>query len=113
VINLVQDVSRLQKENRSLVDDAHKLRTEIASLSMASRIEQYALDSLGLQRVKMDQIVTLVPEESAEAPTDRFATMVSSIKRVADYLPAMSEAKAASDELKPIRFEPGDTGAGE
>jgi cell division protein FtsL len=110
VIGLVREVSLLQKESRCLVDDAHKLRTEIAALSMASRIEQYSIDSLGLQRVSLDRMVTLIPEESREAPADQLATMFSSMKRVAEYLPTFSEAKAAHRQLEPIRFESDEAG---
>jgi len=105
VIGLVQQVSRLQKENRQLIDDTHKVQSEIAALSMASRIERYAADSLGLARVGTDCLYTLVSEESSQAPADQLATVLSSIKRVADYLPEVSDANAARNQLEPIRFE--------
>jgi cell division protein FtsL len=113
VINLVKEVSALDKENRSLVDDAHKIQTDIAALSMATRIELYALDTLGLQRVRADHLYTLIPEATREFSSDDLTTMISSIKRVAECLPVLTEAQAAAQELQPIRFEPADNGEGQ
>lgn len=110
VIGLAQQVSHLKKENKQLIDDAHKVQSEIAALCMSSRIEQYALDSLGLKRVSTDRLYTLVTEDVSEAPSDQLATVLSSIKRVADYLPEVAEAKAAHSQLEPIRFDTDDEG---
>jgi len=111
VIELVQQVSRLKKENGRLIDNSHKVQSDIAALSMASRIERYAVDSLGLTRVSTDCLYTLVTEEVRQAPSDQLATVLSSIKRVADYLPEVAEARAARNQLEPIRFDA--EGAGE
>ena len=105
VIGLVKEVGQLQKENRKLVDDTQKTQSEIASLSMSSRIERYAEDSLGLRPVPVDHLYTLVPEASRTAPSDELSTMLSSIKRVARYLPVITEAQAGVSELRPIKFE--------
>jgi len=105
VIGLVKDVSALQKESHRYVDEVHKVHSEIASLSMAARIESYAADSLGLQRATPDRIYTLVPKVSDGATADQFATMLSSIRRVADYLPVLNQAQAETQELQPIKFE--------
>lgn len=106
VIGLVKEVSHLQKENRRLVDDTQKVQSEIASLCMSARIENYAADSLGMSSVPVDHLYTLVPEASRRVPTDELATMLSSIKRVAEYLPVLTEAQAGAAELRPIKFEP-------
>jgi len=106
VIGLVKEVSQLEKENYRLVDDTQKVQSEIASLCMSARIEQYAADSLGLQPVPVDHLYTLVPEASRSVPSDELATMLSSIKRVARYLPVLTEAQAGAAELRPIKFEP-------
>lgn len=108
VIGLVKEVSVLEKENAGLVDAAHKVRTDIAALSMATRIENYAIDSLGLQRVSADRLVTLAPEATRNLSSDELATLISSIKRVAEYLPVVTEAQAGAQELEPIRFDPAD-----
>ena len=110
VISLVKEVSVLQKENYDLVDRAHKVQTDIAALTMASRIEQYAIDTLGMQRVRPDRLYTLIPESAGDVSSDRFSTMISSIRRVAAYLPVLTEAQAAAQELQPIRFDTEDGG---
>jgi len=114
VISLVKEVAALEKENRGLVDDAHKVQTEISFLSMASRIERYAVDSLGLQRVRPDNIYAVQKMEGEEEPPDEFAAMISSMRRLAEFLPERTEARAAAQELQPIRFDTVESpGAGE
>lgn len=105
VISLVKEVSALQKENRGLVDAGHKVQTDVAALCMATRIERYALDTLGLKRVSPDSIYTLVPRSVGELSSDELTTMMSSIRRVAEYLPVLTDANAAAKKLEPIRFE--------
>lgn len=104
VRSLVIEVTALEKENLALVDDTHKVQTDLAALTMASRIERYAMDSLGLQRVRPDRLYTLVPETTGELAADRLATMISSIRRVADFIPVVTEAQGAAQELQPITF---------
>ncbi len=106
VIGLVKEVSQLQKQNYRMVDDTQKIQSEIASLCMSARIERYAADSLGMHPVPVDHLYTLVPEASRSAPSDELATMLSSIKRVARFLPVLTEAQAGATELRPIKFEP-------
>lgn len=105
VIELAKEVSSLRSENVSLVDDLKKIESDIASLSMASRIEKYAADSLGLQPMSPDRLFTLVKKSEKGIPADELSVMFSSIKRVADYLPVVSEAEASAKELRPIKFD--------
>jgi cell division protein FtsL len=105
VISLVKEVSALEKENRALVDDAHKVQSDITALSMSSRIERYAADSLGLQRVQPDNLFTITSQDDGYLVADEWSAMISSIKRIADFLPAVTEAKAEARELEPIRFD--------
>jgi cell division protein FtsL len=108
VMSLVHEVALLQKDSRELVDNIEKVQSEIAALSMGTRIEQFAQDSLGLQRVTPTQLYTLEREEEKEEKTedsDELTVMLSSIKRVADYLPALTQAQAQVTELQPIRFD--------
>ncbi len=112
VRNLVIEVSALGKENRSLVDDAHKIQSRITALSMTARIEGYAMDSLGLKRVSADQLFTLVPEEHTPVATDELATILFSIKRVAEYLPVLSPNQAGASQLQPLKFEPDESRRG-
>jgi len=104
VMSLVTEVTALERENLALIDDTQKVRTDLSALMMASRIECYAMDTLGLQRIRPDRLYTLVPETPGELATDRFATMISSILRVAEYIPVVTEVQAASQELQPITF---------
>ncbi|MEW5795131.1 MAG: cell division protein FtsL [Candidatus Zixiibacteriota bacterium] len=106
VLSLVKEVAALEKENRGLVDDAHKIQTEIAALSMATRIERFASDTLGLQRPSPNGLYTMTPVDIEMAESqDAFAALVSSIRRMADYLPERTEARAAAQELEPIKFD--------
>ena len=105
VIGLVREVSALERANFELVDASQKIRTEIAALSMSTRIENYAIDSLGMQRVSADRLVTLAPEDTRDLSSDELVTLISSIKRVAECLPVLTEAQAGAQELEPIRFE--------
>jgi len=106
VTSLEQEVSSLERENKGLVDDAHKVQTEITALSMAGRIARYAVDSLGLQRVQPDHLFAMTEDEKeVERSTDEFAILMSSIKRVVDYFPEVSKVRAESQELEPIRFD--------
>lgn len=105
VIEMAKEVSTLRASNRILVDDVKKIQSDIASLSSATRIEQFAVDSLGMTSVSADRLYTLVRKPEQSMPTDELDAMISSIRRVADYLPAMSEANANSRDVRKIRFE--------
>ncbi|MEW6051261.1 MAG: cell division protein FtsL [Candidatus Zixiibacteriota bacterium] len=105
VIRLVREVGDLAAENRSLVDATKKVQTEIAALSMASRIESFAADSLALAPIAPDRVFTLVRELRDSTRPDEFAEMITSIKRVTEYLPVLTETQAGAAELKPIRFD--------
>lgn len=105
VISLVKEVAVLQKENHELVDAGHKVQTDIAALSMATRIERYAIDTLGLQRISPDHLYTMIRQSENVRATDEWGTMISSIRRVAEYLPVVSSAQAAAQELEPIKFD--------
>ncbi len=106
VIHLVREVGELTITNQHLVDETKKTQTEVAALTMASRVQEYAADSLGMKPMSTDRLVTIVKgHETAPPPTDELANVVNSFKRVVDYLPVMEETKAAANELKPIRFD--------
>lgn len=108
VIRLVQDVAILKDENKMLVDETKKARTAVAALEMASRVQSCAADSLGLEPIVADRLFTIeLRTEGAIMidTTDELATVVSSVKRIADYLPVMSEARAVPAELRRIRFD--------
>jgi cell division protein FtsL len=105
VITLVQEVSRLKAENISLNDDYKKIQSDIAALCMASRIEAYSSDSLGLEAVTANRLFTLVTETRKTEPTDDLTDMIYSIRRVAQYVPVFSGNSARARELKSIKFD--------
>lgn len=106
VIHLVREVGELTLENRHLVDETKKAETEVAALSMASRIQSIAADSLGMKPMSSEVLFTLV-KESQQAPPkkDELATVMSSFKRVVDHLPVITETQAGASELQPIKFD--------
>jgi hypothetical protein len=65
-----------------------------------------------MRRVRADHLYTLIPEDDRELSGDDLTTMISSIKRVAEYLPVLTEAQAAAQELRPIKFESVENGEG-
>ncbi|MFQ5453540.1 MAG: hypothetical protein ACE5D6_05070 [Candidatus Zixiibacteriota bacterium] len=94
VIELVKDVARLKKENAGIMDDKKKLYSEIAALSMVSRIEKYAFDSLGLKPVSAKKLITLVRKQEKHNPPDELELMVNALKRMADYIPVIEGTRA-------------------
>lgn len=105
VIHLVKDVSILRAENRSLIDDSKKIQSQISRLAMTSRIEKIARDSLGLHRIPADRLFTLVSGETESMPLDELSAMFSSIKRVAEYMPAITPAEASAQELRTVNVD--------
>jgi len=105
VLELVKDVSHLRLENASLLDDATKLHAEIASLCMASRVENRARDSLGLAVVTADRMYVLVKEDGDEPEPDELAVMLSAIERVTRHMPVISSNSAAAKDLRRINLD--------
>lgn len=106
VIRLSQEVGALREENRGLIDATKKVRSEVAALSMGSRVETYAADSLGLLPVAAARLVIIDRDRpKQEVQTDELGNVLSSIKRVSDYLPVLSEAQADPAEFQPIKFD--------
>ena len=110
VLELVKEVSALDKEHTELLDDLRKVKSDIASLTLASRIESYATDTLGMKPIEAERLFTLAPRESKPSEPDDLAAMMSAIRHVADYMPVISEAEVRADELRIINP---DTIAGE
>jgi len=46
-----------------------------------------------------------VRKRDKDVPRDELATILSSIGRVAEYLPVVTETKAKAVELEPIKFD--------
>lgn len=113
VLELVRQVAQLQRERIDIVNEKKKLFSEISSLSMASRIERYAMDTLGLKPVSSDHLLTLVREKGKSNPPDKFNLMFSAIKRMADFMPQVSENQANARGIDKISINTEDGVQGE
>ena len=72
---------------------------------MASRIEAYAEDTLGLKPVAADRMLTLVKEREVTPPPDELEQMFSAIKRVTKYMPVVTSATANAESVERIRVD--------
>lgn len=102
VVSFVKDISQLKKENHVLLDSKKKLYSDIASLSTSSRIEQYAVDSLGLRLVEADKMLTLIPHNVISSQPDELNQMLTALKRVAEFLPVIEETRAKAGAVENI-----------
>ena len=105
VMSLVREVAVMREENRLLIDLSRKIHTDIASLSMNSRIEQYAQDSLGLSLVSASHQLTLKRPKATPKKQDRLDMILTSLENVGKYLPTLSGNPVNAVELKPIKFD--------
>lgn len=107
VIQLAKDVTRLQTEHREILDQSRKLNSEISALSMAARIELYAVDSLGLESVPTGRLYTVLTEKKSDhpVPADQYASLVSAIKRVSDHLPVLTQTEVSAEVIDSLRFD--------
>jgi cell division protein FtsL len=105
VLSLVTEVQELKQENRGLIDAATKLNTEIAGLSMSSRLCEVAAESLGLEPIKPDRIYTLSWDDGPIDRPDEFSLMLEAIERVTRYVPVFAPSEATAKDLKRIKFD--------
>ncbi len=108
VIHLVQEVDALKAQSALMLDETKKAQMDIAGLTRATRIAVCAAESLGLEPIAADRLFTIQMQSQKPVQrdsTDEFAEVMSSIKRVADFMPVMSEASARSNELRPLKFD--------
>jgi cell division protein FtsL len=105
VMELVHEVALLKKENAGIMDAKKKLYSEMATLSMAGRIERYAEDTLGLKLVTADRMLTLVKEKEVTPPPDELERMFSAIKRVTRYMPVVTPSTANAEGVEGIRVD--------
>lgn len=113
VASLGEDISLLEKENHVLLDSKKKLYSDIASLSTSSRIERYAADSLGLQLVDADRMLTLIPNKEVLSHPDELKQMLTALKRVAEFLPVIEETRAKAGAVENIKIDSSVNGWGE
>ncbi len=103
VVELVKEVAELKEEHAELLDAKKKIRSEIAILSTAARIEKFAVDSLGLRRIEAERLFTLVREKDDYQQPDDLELLLYAINRVAGAVPTVSENSALArgvDNLK-------------
>lgn len=105
VLQLVKEVEQLSTENAQLVNEAKKTHAQITRLQMSARIEQYGTDTLGLQTVSADRFFTLVRKEAQEGRADDMAIVLAAMKRVAQYIPVVSENKVQANPLQSIEVD--------
>jgi cell division protein FtsL len=105
VVSLVKEVSYLRNENADLIDIVKKTSSEISSLKMASRIERYALDTLGMQPVSADRLFTLERKKGETLPPDDLAALTAAIKRIARYMPVVSPSTVNAGEVRPLKID--------
>ena len=107
VIQLAKDVARLEVEQRDLTDNTRKVNSEIAALSMAARIETFAVDSLGLFPVPGDRLYTVVSERKSDpkAGLDQLATLVEALRRVGNHMPMLSVTEVSAETTDTIKFD--------
>lgn len=105
VVELVKEVAELKAENAELLDIKKKMRSEIATLSTSSRIEKYAVDTLGLQRIKADRLFTLVSEKADYEQPDDLKLLLYALNRVADAVPTVSENSAMARGVENLKLD--------
>ena len=105
VLKLVTEVSELTKENIKLDDELKKIESEIARLSMATRVEKYAIDTLGMIHVPADRLFTLIPGDKTMHDRGDLEEMSEAVRRIVEYLPVTSENMAMAGEPSQIRID--------
>lgn len=113
VMSLVREVAQLREENRQLIDLTRKTYNEIASLSMNSRIQKFAQDSLGLSLVSAGRLLTLQRPEAVPKKLDRLDLILTSLERVGKHLPVLSGNPVNAAEPGQIRFDSVRVGGGQ
>ena len=105
VMALVKEVSHLRAENTDLVNNVKKISSEISSLKMASRIQRYARDTLGLELISADRLFTLARRKAEAGPPDDLAALMTAIKRIGGYMPVVSPTTVHAGEVRPLEID--------
>ena len=98
VLNLVREVSTLEKEKVDLKDLLKKTEIEVTELSRLNRIESIAIAQLGLMRTGTENLYTLTPQKVEKKP-EGIDEVVAALKKIADNLPILNETKASTDSI--------------
>ncbi|MFQ5499208.1 MAG: hypothetical protein ACE5FH_06020 [Candidatus Zixiibacteriota bacterium] len=112
VLELVREVAALEADNSILKDQNKKAYVDIAALSLAKRIQQIAIDSLGMEPISADRLYTLERSGSVAPPADELAQFLTSLKRLARYLPSVEQTRASAAGSQTIEIEPDRTKRG-
>lgn len=110
VMDLVKEISHLKTENKLLVDNKKKLYSDLAALKTSSRIEKYATDTLGLEIVKAENLLTLDKENSQAETPGNYELFVNAVDRMTDFFPVIEETKANAEGIEDIRIDTADNG---
>ena len=98
VMSLVKTVRSLEKDNKELRDILKKTDMDVIDLSRLARIEPIAVDELGLRKTSTENMFTLTLDYSRQE-RQGINEVVSSLKKIADNLPVLTETKAAESDL--------------
>lgn len=98
VMELVSEVSTLEKENNLLHDKLKKSKAEIVDLTRLNRIDSLAIGTLGMSRINSENLFTFISDQPVSEP-DGLDEVVGSLKKFADNLPVISESRAATGEI--------------
>jgi len=98
VLNLVREVRLLEKENKRIKDIVKKSNIEVIELSSLERIEKVATEDLKLVKTQPENIITMAMESSPH-PREGINEVVSSLKKIAENLPVLTESKASAVEI--------------
>jgi len=113
VVSLVKEIAQLKIENSSLIDDKKKLYSEIAALTTASRIGLYATDTLGMESVPVERLLTLIPKDQKMNSPDDLALLMNALKRVIDYMPVIEETRASATGVEDLNLDSLELGWGD
>lgn len=98
ILNLTAEVGDLRKERTTLQDLTKKSKVEINELCRHTRIEEIASEQFKLQQTASENLFTLVSDRKF-TDTDRFADLWTSLKKVTDHLPVITETKAETKDM--------------
>lgn len=113
VLRLVSEVEHLTADQQLIQDETRKLQAEVATLSMASRIQTYAADTLGMRPIQTERPLLIERRDSVIRRGNDFQTMLASLQRMVDYLPVLSEATVTAGEPPAPQFDSTTTAEGQ
>jgi len=98
VMELTCDVKKLRDDNAHLSDMVKKAGSEITEMSSLATIEKRAAEELELTRTTSANLFTVIGDDRLHE-TDGLERLFTSLKKVADHLPVISETRAATMDI--------------